>query len=168
GHSEGVIVEGDMEYDQSITFTGIVEEEKLPAEFAINDMRVSGDVKPGGTATISFDVINSGELEAKNVCLSADYSGGQLIPQYTTYTKKLGDLKKNASEKVSLKVKVLENVTQEMVQLPLVITYKDSDGVSYTADTNNILYLEVEQPQQEKDEFENGTILVNGVKHSPS
>lgn len=168
GHSEGVIVEGDMEYDQSITFTGIVEEEKLPAEFAINDMRVSGDVKPGGTATISFDVINSGELEAKNVCLSADYSGGQLIPQYTTYTKKLGDLKKNASEKVSLKVKVLENVTQEMVQLPLVITYKDSDGVSYTADTNNILYLEVEQPQQEKDEFENGTLLVNGVKQSPS
>lgn len=168
GRSEGVIVEGDMEYDQSITFTGIVEEEKLPAEFAINDMRVSGDVKPGGTATISFDVINSGELEAKNVCLSADYSGGQLIPQYTSYTKKLGDLKENASEKVSLKVKVLENVTQEMVQLPLVITYKDSDGVSYTADTNNILYLEVEQPQQEKGEFENGTLLVNGVKQSPS
>ncbi|MBQ8314826.1 MAG: hypothetical protein IJX95_03680, partial [Lachnospiraceae bacterium] len=95
-------------------------------------------------------------------------SGGQLIPQYTTYTKKLGDLKKNDSEKVSLKVKVLENVTQEMVQLPLVITYKDSDGVSYTAETNNILYLEVEQPQQEKDEFENGTLLVNGVKQSPS
>jgi len=168
GRSEGVIVEGDMEYDQSITFTGIVEEEKLPAEFAINDMRVSGALKPGGTATISFDVINSGELEAKNVCLSADYSGGQLIPQYTSYTKKLGDLKENASEKVSLDVKVLENVTQEMVQLPLVITYKDSDGVSYTAETNNILYLEVEQPQQEKDEFENGTLLVNGVKQSPS
>ncbi len=168
GRSEGVIVEGDMEYDQSITFTGIVEEEKLPAEFAINDMRVSGDLKPGGTATISFDVINSGELEAKNVCLSADYSGGQLIPQYTSYTKKLGDLKKKDSERVSLKIKVLENVTQEMVQLPLVITYKDSDGVSYTAETNNILYLEVEQPQQEKDEFENGTLLVNGVKQSPS
>ena len=168
GRSEEVIVEGDMEYDQSITFTGIVEEEKLPAEFAINDMRVSGDLKPGGTATISFDVINSGELEAKNVCLSADYSGGQLIPQYTSYTKKLGDLKKKDSERVSLKIKVLENVTQEMVQLPLVITYKDSEGVSYTAETNNILYLEVEQPQQEKDEFENGTLLVNGVKQSPS
>ena len=168
GWSDGIITEGDREYSQSITFTGIVEEEKLPAEFAINDMRVLGDVKPGETATVSFYLINSGEMEAKNVCLAADYSGGQLIPQYTTYTKKLGDLKKNASEKVSLKVKVLENVTQEMVQLPLVITYKDSDGVSYTADTNNILYLEVEQPQQEKDEFENGTLLVNGVKQSPS
>ncbi len=168
GYSEGVITEGDKEYLQSITFTGIVREEKIPAEFAVSDMKVTGDLKPGGIATVSFKVTNSGELEAKNVCLSGDYSAGQLIPQYTTYTRKLGDLKTKDSAEVSLKVKVLENVTQGMVQLPLVITYKDSEGASYTASSNNILYLEVDIPKEEETTFENGTLLVNGVKQSPS
>ncbi len=168
GYSEGVITEGDKEYSQSITFTGIVREEKIPAEFAVSDMKVTGDLKPGGIATISFKVTNSGELEAKNVCLSGDYSAGQLIPQYTTYTRKLGDLKTKDSAEVSLRVKVLENVTQGMVQLPLVITYKDSEGASYTASSNNILYLEIDIPKDEETTFENGTLLVNGVKQSPS
>lgn len=168
GRSDGVITEGDMEYSQSITFTGIVREEMIPAEFAVSDMKVAGELKPGGIATVSFKVTNSGELEAKNVCLSGDYSAGQLIPQYTTYTRKLGDLKTKESVDVSLRVKVLENVTQGMVQLPLLITYKDSDGVSYTASSNNILYLEVDIPEQKEDTFENGTLLVNGVKQSPS
>ena len=48
GRSDGVITEGDMEYSQSITFTGIVKEEKIPAEFAVSDMKVTGDLKPGG------------------------------------------------------------------------------------------------------------------------
>ena len=168
GHSEGVITEGDMEYSQSITFTGVVKEERIPAEFAVSDMKVTGDLKPGGVATVSFKVTNSGELEAKNVCLSGDYSAGQLIPQYTTYTRKLGDLKTKDSAEVSLKVKVLENVTQGMVQLPLLITYKDSEGVSYTASSNNILYLEITIPKEEETAFENGTLLVNGVKQTPS
>lgn len=168
GRSEGVITEGDMEYSQSITFTGIVKEEMIPAEFAISDMKVTGDLTPGGIASISFNVTNSGELNAKNVCLSADYSAGQLIPQYTTYTRKLGDLAAKAWTNVSLRVKVLENVTQEMIQLPLIITYKDSDGASYSADSNNILYLEIDIPEKEEDTFENGTLLINGVKQSPS
>ncbi len=168
GRSDGVVTEGDKEYSQSITFTGIVREEKMPAEFAVSEMKVSDELKPGGIATVSFKVTNSGELEAKNVCLSGDYSAGLLIPQYTTYTKKLGDLKAKESAEVSLRVKVLENVTQGMVQLPLVITYKDSEGASYTASSNNILYLEVEIPEQKEDTFENGTLLVNGVKQSPS
>ena len=168
GRSDGVITEGDMEYSQSITFTGIVREEMIPAEFAVSDMKVSGELKPGSIATVSFKVTNSGELEAKNVCLSGDYSAGQLVPQYTTYTRKLGDLKAKDTAEVSLRVKVLENVTQGMVQLPLVITYKDSDGVSYTAASNNILYLEVDIPKEEVVTFENGTLLVNGVKQSPS
>lgn len=168
GWSDGIITEGDRDYSQSLALTAIVEEEKLPAEFTIRNMKIFGELKPGETVTVSFDLMNTGEREAKNVCLSADYSGGQLIPQYTAYTKKLGNLKKSASEKVTLEIKVLESVTQEMVQLPLVITYKDSDGVSYTEENSNVLYLEVEQSQREKGEFENGTLLVNGVKQSPS
>jgi len=168
GSAGGVVVEGDKEYTQSITFTGIIREEKMPAEFAVSDMKVSGDLKPGGIATVSFKVTNSGELEAKNVCLSGDYSAGLLLPQYTNYTRKLGDLKSKEFAEVSLKVKVLENVSQGMVQLPLLITYKDSEGASYSASSNNILYLEIDIPKEEETTFENGTLLVNGVKQSPS
>ncbi len=144
----------------------IVSEEKLPAELAISSLSVSDTLEPGGTAKITFNVTNTGELEAKNVRLSADYSGGALLPDYTDYTKKLGDMKPRATQKVSLRVKVMESVKQQVVQLPLIITYKDNEGKEYTADENNILYLEVEIPGEE--EFETGTLLVSNVRQSPS
>lgn len=144
----------------------IVSEEKLPAELAISSLSVSETLEPGGTAKLSFNVTNTGEIEAKNVRLSADYSGGSLLPDYTDYTKKLGDMKPKATQRVSLRVKVLESVDRQVVQLPLVITYKDSEGKEYTADKNNVLYLEVEIPGEE--EFEAGTLLVSNVRQSPS
>lgn len=165
-----IIREGDREYSQRITMKAIVEEEKMPAELAINNLKVTGTMKPGGEATVSFEVINAGEIEAKSVRLSGDYASGMLIPNYTEYTRKLGDLKQNQSAKVSLKIKVMENVAQSIVLLPLKITYKDIDGESFTADDNNILYLNVQLPEEEKKEevFEDGTLLINNVKQSPS
>ena len=160
--------EEEPEYEPTLSLTGVVEEEKIPAELGISDLKVIGTMKPGGEATVSFQVTNTGEIAAKNVRLSADYSSGLLIPDYTDYTRKLGDLKQKESAKVSLKVKVMENVAQSIVLLPLNISYKDIDGESYVADSNNVLYLDVEIPKQESEEFENGTLLVNGVKQSPS
>lgn len=163
-----VITEGSKDYEQRITFTGIVTEEKLPAELAISAVRVTGELKPGSSAEISFTVTNAGEIEAKNVCLSADYSGGMLLPEYTDYTRKLGDMKQRDSKQVSLKVKVLEGVAQQLITLPLRITYKDSEGVSYTADANNMLYLEIKLPEQQQQTPENGTLLVNNVRQTPA
>ncbi|MCH5272877.1 MAG: hypothetical protein J1E35_04325 [Lachnospiraceae bacterium] len=163
-----VITEGFKEYAQSITLTGVVTEEKLPAELAISALNVSGELKPGGSAELSFTVTNTGEIEAKNVCLSADYSGGTLLPEYTDYTKKLGDMKQNASKRVSLKVKVLDSVSQPLLMLPLRITYKDSEGEAYTADTNTMLYLEIKLPEQQQPGLsDNGTLLVNNVRQTP-
>lgn len=156
------------EYGKSLELTAVVKEEKLPAELAISDLKVTGDMKPGGDATVSFRVKNVGEVTATSVRLSGDYGSGWLIPDYTEYTRKLGDLKENASAKVSLNVKVMESVAQSIVLLPLKITYKDIDGESYVADSNNILYLEVELPEQENANFENGTLLINDVKQSPA
>ncbi|MDD5900901.1 MAG: hypothetical protein PUC73_08450 [Lachnospiraceae bacterium] len=150
-----------------VVLSCIVSEELMPAELAISSLSLSGTWEPGGTGRITFTVTNTGEIEAKNVRLSADYSGGLLLPEYTDYTKKLGDMKSKASQRVSLTVKILETVQQRVVQLPIVITYKDSDGASYTADTNNILYLEIELPETDED-FENGTLLVSNVKQSPA
>ena len=150
-----------------VVLSCIVSEELMPAELAISSLSLSGTWEPGGTGRITFTVTNAGEIEAKNVRLSADYSGGLLLPEYTDYTKKLGDMKSKASQRVSLTVKILETVQQRVVQLPIVITYKDSDGASYTADTNNILYLEIELPETDED-FENGTLLVSNVKQSPA
>ena len=166
GVTDDIISEGDKEYSQSLSITCRVTEEKMPAEFGISDLRVVGTLKPGNTATVSFRVTNTGEMTAKSVRLSADYSSGVLIPEYTEYTKKLGDMQGKDSEKISLKVKLLEGVTQKMVQLPLLITYKDSEGTSYTVTDNNILYLEVDLPEQE--EVELGTLLVSNVKQSPA
>lgn len=163
-----VITEGSKDYEQRITFTGIVTEEKLPAELAISALKVTGELKPGSSAELSFTVTNAGEIEAKNVCLSADYSGGMLLPEYTNYTRKLGDMKQRDSEQVSLKVKVLEGVAQQLITLPLRITYKDSEGVSYTADANNMLYLEVKLPEQQQQTPENGALLVNNVRQTPA
>ncbi len=157
----------EVKTPNDIVLTGIVTQEKMPAELAISALSVSGVLEPGSTATVSFTVTNSGELEAKNVRLSADYSGGELLPNYTEYTKNLGDMKKNASKRISLPVKVLETVNRNVVQLPLKITYKDNEGNSYEADANNVLYLEVKLPEDEE-KFENGTLLVNNVKQSPA
>lgn len=142
-----------------------VAEEKLPAELAISSVKVSGTLEPGKTAKVSFDVTNTGEIEAKNVRLSADYSAGFLLPDYTDYTKKLGDMKPKATQRVTLQVKVLEYVKQSVVQLPLQITYKDGEGNSFEAEENNILYLEVDLP--EDDTFDAGTLLVSNVRQIP-
>ena len=56
--------------------------------------------------------------------------------------------------RVSLKVKVLSGVSQPVVTLPLQMTYKDSDGSTYEAAANNILYLEVTLPKEEKEPAE--------------
>lgn len=162
-----VITEGSREYDQRVTVTAVVAEEKMPAELAISDLSVSGELKPGGVAELSFTVCNTGELTAKNVCLSGDYSGGMLLPEYTDYTRKLGDMAQGQVARVSLKVKVLSGVSQPVVTLPLQMTYKDSDGSTYEAAANNILYLEVTLPKEEKEPAERGSLLVNSVKQVP-
>lgn len=164
-----VIEEGDREYLQSLTFTGVVLEEKLPAEMAISNLKIEDALKPGGVANVSFTVTNTGEIEAKGVRLSADYSAGLLAPEYTDYTRKLGDMKQGDSRVVSLRIRVLETVSQSVVLLPLEISYKNSDGESFLAEANNTLYLKIQLPEEEQEEkFENGTLLVNNVKQSPS
>ncbi|MDD6035868.1 MAG: hypothetical protein PUC30_06720 [Lachnospiraceae bacterium] len=169
-YSDGSVMdEGDSGYLKSITLTGVVSEEKLPAELAISALKVTGEAKPGKTVDISFTVTNTGEIEAKSVRLSADYSSGLMIPDYTEYTRKLGDMKQKEARQVTLRVKILENVMQNVVQLPLIISYKDSDGASYTADANNILYLEVTIPEKEEEKpVETGTMLVNNVRQTPA
>lgn len=163
-----MIQEGDKEYLQSITLTGVVLEEKLPAEMAISNLKIDSELKPGSVANVSFTVTNTGEIEAKGVRLSADYSAGLLTPEYTDYTRKLGDMKQGDSKTVSLKIRVLENVSQSMVLLPLEISYKNSDGEAFLAEANNTLYLKIQLPEDKEDgEFENGTLLVNNVKQSP-
>lgn len=168
GWGGGIIREGDKEYDQRITLTAVVADEKLPAELAITDLKVTGEQKPGGTATLTFRVVNTGEILAKTVRLSGDFSSGLLVPEYTEYTRKLGDLKTGEYAEVSLKVKILDHVEQNMVLLPLKITFKDADGESYTADSNNILYLDVEIPKEEVETFDDGMLLIKNVRQSPA
>lgn len=164
------IKEGDKEYKQRMTLTAVVKEEKLPAEIAISDIKVRGKAEPGGEISVSFRLTNTGEIAARNIRLSADYvaAGGQLVPNYTDYTKRLGELYEGDSVQVSLQIKVLKNVMTNLIQLPLDIVYKDSAGDEYRANVNNVLYLEITLPEEEIEQFENGTLLINNVKQSPA
>jgi len=158
---------------QRITFTAVVNEEKMPAELAISNLKITGKAKPGEEMGVTFRVSNTGELAAKGIRLSADYSNGWLVPTYTDYTKNLGDLYPNESAEVFLKMKVMKNVTQDLVTLPLVVKYKDNEGNEHVANTNNILYLDIIQPTPTptpapEEEFENGTLLINNVKQTPA
>lgn len=158
----------ESEFERMLHFTGVIEEELVPAEIVIEKLKVSGDMEPGGEATVSFEVKNAGEIRATGIRLSADFGSGYLVPNYTDYTKKLGDLEQGKSQKVSLKVKVMEHVSQSVVLLPLRIQYKDIDGVEYEADDNNILYLNVDLPDPEEEKNNLGTLLIYDVKQSPA
>ena len=155
------------DFEQTISLTAVVGKALSPAELVVQNVKVSGQLQPGREATLSFDITNVGEITAKGIRLSADYSGGNLIPGDTDYTKKPGDLRSGESATVSLKVKLMEHVNQSTVLLPLTISYQDVDGQSFTADTNNILYLNVELPKEETVTFEHGTLLIHNVKQSP-
>lgn len=157
----------ESEFDRFLSFTGVIEEELVPAELVIEKLKVSGDMEPGGEATISFEVKNTGEISATGIRLSADFGSGYLVPNYTDYTKKLGTLNQGESTKVSLKVKVMEHVSQSIVLLPLRIQYKDIDGVEYEADDNTILYLDVDVPDPEDEKIKIGNLLIYDVKQSP-
>lgn len=155
-------------FSKEITLTAVVKDEIAPSELAISDLTITGEAKPGNTVDVSFSVVNSGELTAKNVCVSAEYSGQDILPAYTDYTKKLGDIESKQSKKVTLKVKILSSVTESVLRLPIHIEYKNSDGVSFTGDSNSCVFLEIDVPKKaEEGKFNNGSLLIDNVKQSP-
>lgn len=160
--------EYDEDFSKDLTVTAVVTEEIAPAELAISGLQIVGEAKPGNTVDITFQVENNGELPAKNVSVYANYTGGELLPAYTDYTKKLGEIVSGAKKSVTLKVKILDSVTDRVVRLPINIDYKDSDGQSHSADPNNVLYLELDIPKkQEEKPFVNGNLLVSNVRQFP-
>ena len=155
-------------FSKDLTVTAVISEEIAPAELAISNLKIIGEPKPGNSIDITFSVENSGKLTAKNVSVYANYAGGDLLPLYTDYTKKLGELGSGEKKTVSLKVKVLASATERIVRLPISIDYKDSDGQSLSADANNVIFLELDIPKQEEQKpIQNGNLLVSNVKQYP-
>lgn len=145
---DSVYEDTSLEFSKELALTAVVENELLPAQLVIGNLKLSGTARPGETIDISFTVENSGEVKAKNVCISAMYSGNGLIPNYTDYTKRLGDIARGEKKTVTLPVKIMDSVTDKIIQLPINISYKDSDGQSYSGNENNVLYLEIEQGEE--------------------
>lgn len=154
-------------YSKDLSMTAVISQEKLPAEPVVTDMVVEGETEPGNTVKISFSVQNSGEITAKNVCVSADYSSTDLLPTYTDLTKKLGDLKKDEKDKVTLSVKIMDSAQSGLCMLPLVVTYVDSDGARQTIENAGPVYMEIKSKGKTQEKFNNGELLIQNVVQSP-
>ena len=157
--------EEEMQDDPGITIMAEVKKEKMQADLTISEVLSKDLLKPGKNASITFMLKNEGELPALNTCLSVNYAGTNLIPQYTDYDINIGTIQAGATKKVTLDVLVLESMSQDMIELPIELTYQDSDGVVAPTNSKNRLYLFVELPEQTLKE-DDGSILVNGVSQS--
>lgn len=167
----GLEVEEDetSELLQRLTFTGIVSDEKIPAELSISGVKTTKPLTPGSTSEVSFQVTNMGELVAKNVRVSANFDGQYLLPDYSDYTKRVGNLEAGQSGTVTLQLKVLPEATGHLLTLPLNISFKDSEGNSFSVTENNLLYLElIGGEKKEEAEKDLGMLLVSNVRQNPA
>lgn len=152
--------------DPGFTVMAEVVQEKQPSELVISDFSYAGVLKPDKDAVLTFKIKNTGELPAVNTKVSLGYAGTSIIPNYTDYSIKLGTIEPNQEKAVKVDVHILDTTTQKLIELPVELTYQDSDGTVFTGSGNNRLYLPIELPEEEEPEEEDGLLLVNGVSQS--
>ena len=152
--------------DPGFTVVAEVTKEKQPSELVISDFSYAGVLKPDEDAVLTFKIKNTGELPAVNTKVSLGYAGTSIIPNYTDYSIKLGTIEPNQEKAVKVDVHILDTTTQKLIELPVELTYQDSDGTVFTGSSNNRLYLPIELPEEEEPEEDDGLLLVNGVSQS--
>ena len=154
--------------DPGFTVVAEVAQEKQPSELVISDFSYTGVLKPDKDVVLTFKIKNTGELTAVNTKVSLGYAGTSIIPNYTDYSIKLGTIEPNQEKTVKVDVHILDTTTQKLIELPVELTYQDSDGNMFTGNSNNRLYLPIELPEEEDSESEvdDGLLLVNGVSQS--
>ena len=151
--------------DPGFTVVAEITKAKQPSELVISDFSYTGVLEPDKDAVLTFKIKNKGELTAVNTKMSLVYAGTSMIPNYTDYSIKLGTLEANQEKTVQVNVHILDTATQNLIELPIELTYQDVDGNKFTGSSNNRLYLSIELPKEEEPQ-ENGLLLVNGVSQS--
>ena len=112
---------------------------------------------------LTFKIKNTGELTAVDTKMSLGYAGTSIIPNYTDYSIEIGTLGVNQEKTVKVDVHILDTVMQNLIELPVELTYQDLDGTVFHGSSNNRLYLPIELPKEEEPEVDDGLLLVNGA-----
>lgn len=114
-----------------------VAEEKNPAQLSISDISYKeDDAAVGNTFSVSFTVVNDGEIEALNTYYSIAYGTTGIIPDYSVETVKIGSLKAGDSKKITLDMEALPTAEAGYKTLTANFTYKNAEGKEYTAAKN--------------------------------
>lgn len=152
--------------DPGFTVVAEIKKEKQPAELVISDFSYTGVLEPDKDAVLTFKIKNMGELTAVDTKMSVGYAGTSVIPNYTNYNIPVGTLGANEEKVVKVDVHILDTTMQNLIELPVELTYQDLDGTVFQGSNNNRLYLPIELPKVEEPEVEDGLLLVNGVSQS--
>lgn len=159
--------EGKELTDTSIIYVNVIENATAPKLEIIETSYPSG-LKIGDSFNLEVTLKNNGSSIAEKILVAVDEKSiatNLFIPNYTTEGISLQRIKAGDKTKVTVPLIVSKDATGGIMELPIIVTYVDSAGVTYT--TKTTLYPEVKAPEGVT---EDGTpnIVVNNVNQSPS
>lgn len=109
-------------------------EEKTPAQLTVNS-ETSLNAVIGKEAFVSLKIKNEGEITARNVYLSLDYSDsvtGESVKR-TNKEVKIGDIKAGQESLVKLPISILPTAVSGLKTLKVKLEYKDIDGTTISS-----------------------------------
>lgn len=144
-----------------------VDENSNAPKIEIFSTKYAGELKKGSTFNLITTLRNIGLSEAKDIEIEIEkgLSTDSFLPNYTTKTVKVGNLKHN--KKIDAKVPLIVSTaaTGGVKEVAIKISYKDKTGVTYTTATT--LYPEIAAADGVSSEGK-PNILVSNVTQSPS
>ncbi len=108
-----------------------VTDEKAPVQLTISGVSYSKSLA-GSTTDLSFTIKNEGDITARSVYYSIDYSKSGIEANYTTKKIKINDLKKGDTQNVTLPIKILNTARAGNNDLTVNFEYKNLDGDKFT------------------------------------
>ncbi|MCR5331878.1 MAG: hypothetical protein K6E62_11955 [Lachnospiraceae bacterium] len=104
--------------------------EKQPAELVVSSVEYDQNAMiPGGTTNLTLTVRNEGEIKILNTYMTLEFGSSGIIPNYSVSKVKVGDLAAGASQKITVKVKVLDSATAGLQRISASFTGKNKKGV---------------------------------------
>ncbi len=119
---------GEIEtYKVTMDFNLRILEEKIPTQLTIGKVNYNS-LFPGVKRDISFNINNEGEVAARNVYISLDFTETGLKAGYTTKKIKVGDILPGENQYITLPIEVLPTATSGQKTIKVNFEYKDIDG----------------------------------------
>ncbi len=143
-----------------------IDENSNAPKIEIDSTKHAGELKAGSTFNLVTTLRNKGASEAKDIEVEIEGLGVEsFLPNYTTKTVKIGNLKQNRKIDAKVPLIVSKEAKGGLKTVTVKISYKDNKGNSYTA--TNVLYLEVTAADGVSSEGK-PNIVISNVTQSPN